>query len=116
MYKTVHCEKKFKIDAEQIWSLLKDFSNEWHPMVNYMNFERGPNGALIRKFTTIGDESSYEEQLTYISHSDREMRYVLIKGIKGIEFYRASVSVRSIGKNSVVSWRANISGEDSRLD
>ena len=116
MYKTVHCEKKFKIDAEQIWSLLKDFSNEWHPMVNYMSFERGPNGALIRKFTTIGDESSYEEQLTYISHSDREMRYVLIKGIKGIEFYRASVSVRSIGKNSVVSWRANISGEDSRLD
>ena len=40
MYKTVHCEKKFKIDAEQIWSLLKDFSNEWHPMVNYMNFEQ----------------------------------------------------------------------------
>ena len=116
MHKIVHCEKKFKIDAEKIWSLLKDFSNEWHPMVNRMNFDRGLNGALIRKFTTIGDETSYEEKLTYISHWDREMRYVLVKGIKGIEFYRASISVRSSGKNSVVSWRANISGRPSRLD
>ena len=49
MYKTVHCEKNFKIDAEQIWSLLKDFSNEWHPMVNYMSFERGPKWSIDKK-------------------------------------------------------------------
>jgi len=111
MYKKVKCKKTFDVDADFIWSHLKNFSNDWHPAVHKMIFETQHDGSLIRQFTIINDQKIYREQLTYISDYDRELRYKMLEGIVDVEYYEAVVSVKSVGKKSVVNWCAYIKGD-----
>ena len=116
MYKKVNCRKIFNVDVDSIWLRLKNFSNDWHPAVKNMIFEKGSNGSLIRRFNTHKDLKIYREQLTYLSNTDHELRYKMLEGIEGVEVYEASISVKALGKRSIVNWKAHIEGDVQRLN
>ena len=116
MYKKVNCRKIFNVDVDSIWLRLKNFSNDWHPAVKNMIFEKGSNGSLIRRFNTHNDLKIYREQLTYLSNTDHELRYKMLEGIEGVEVYEASISVKALGKRSIVNWKAHIEGDVQRLN
>jgi hypothetical protein len=50
-----------------VWAVARDFCGAWHPGIATITEERGPRGAVIRRFTALGEETVYREQLTYLS-------------------------------------------------
>ena len=74
----VHSARPTDTDPDQVWAVVRDFCAPWHPAVQGMEPERDRSGALIRRFTVRGEDTIYRERLTYISNSDRVMRYTCL--------------------------------------
>ncbi len=104
---TVSCKRKVDADAEAVWAFLSDFARPWHPLVEWMEPEEG--NPHIRRFAVKDEDTIYREQLTYLSHSERLMRYTCLEGIEGVQSYRAELAVEPVDAGgSLVSWRAEV--------
>ncbi|NHB75880.1 alpha/beta fold hydrolase [Rhodobacter calidifons] len=101
---------------EDVWRVVRDFSGAWHPWVATIREERGAKGARIRAFTVAGEDTTYREQLTYSSDSDRVLGYTHLEGIRDCEAYdaRVTVSPAEAGR-SVVGWTATVRAPTGRL-
>ena len=101
---------------DAVWSVVRDFCGAWHPWIATMTEERGPQGARIRVFTVADEETTYREQLTYLSVSDRVLGYTHLEGIRDCEAYDARITVSPAeAGGSVVSWTATVRAPASRL-
>lgn len=99
-----------------LWAVARDFCGLWHPAMATIRAEQSPQGAPVRAFTVVGEETLYREQLTYFSDSDRVLAYTHLEGIAGAEAYdaRLTVSAAEAG-GSVVTWSAEIAAPTERL-
>ena len=78
--------------------------------------ERGPQGEIVRAFTVQGETTTYREQQTYISDSDRVLGYTHLEGIRDCEAYDARITVTPAeAGGSVVTWTATVRASASRL-
>lgn len=102
---------------DDLWAIVSDFCGGWHPLIAEIRAERDPRGALIRAFRAHGEETLYREQLTYLSQSDRVLRYTLLEGIAGADAYDAEIRVNpSSDDGCEIEWRASITAPDGRID
>ncbi|MGE0279103.1 MAG: alpha/beta fold hydrolase [Rhizobiaceae bacterium] len=100
--------------AEAVWAVAGDFCGRWHPAIASIRAERGARGSLIRAFTVHGDDTSYREQLTWYSDSDRTLGYTHLEGIAGAESYDARISVSaSQDGGSAIDWTAAVGAPDA---
>ncbi len=101
---------------DAVWAVAGDFCAAWHPWIASIRAERGPGGALVRAFTVTGEDTTYREQQTYLSDSDRTLGYTHLEGIRDCEAYdaRLTVSAAEAG-GSVVIWTATIRAPAARL-
>jgi pimeloyl-ACP methyl ester carboxylesterase len=101
---------------DDVWLTVRNFCGAWHPWVTAMHEERGPQGACIRAFTVIGEDTTYREQQTYISDSDRVLGYTHLEGIRDCEAYDARLTVTPAeAGGSVISWTATVRAPAARL-
>jgi len=101
---------------DAIWAVVRDFCGAWHPWVVTIHEERGPQGARIRAFTVLGEDTTYREQQTYISDSDRVLGYTHLEGIRDCEAYDARITVTPAeAGGSVVGWTATVRAPAARL-
>lgn len=89
-----------------VWSVACRFTENWHPDI--AQIEAIADGHT-RRFTVTGDNTVYEERLTYYSGTDMTLSYTHLRGIDGVQDYvaRLTVAPASTG-GSVVSWHADI--------
>ena len=98
------------------WSVLRDFCAAWHPWVTSIHEEQSPQGARIRAFTVLGEDTVYRELQTYLSDSDRVLGYMHLEGIKDCEAYDARITVTPAeAGGSVITWTATIRAPAARL-
>lgn len=109
----VQCHRQIPRKAAEVWQVLAGFDLGWHPGIAQCDVFRGPSGALLRRFKDVSGQV-YEEQRSYISHSDRVLGYELLDGIDGLLRYCAEVSVENAGPHCRVTWTANISAQNPR--
>jgi pimeloyl-ACP methyl ester carboxylesterase len=101
---------------DAVWTVVRDFCGVWHPWIKTIQQERGPQGALVRAFTVSGEDTTYREQQTYVSDSDRVLGYTHLDGIRDCEAYDARITVTPAeAGGSVVIWTATIRAPASRL-
>lgn len=98
-----------------VWAIVGNFCGAWHPVIAEIRAERDEHGALIRAFTTKGEETLYREQLTYRSDTDRVLAYTHLEGIVGVERYDARLQVFA-GETggSRIEWSARLSAPAER--
>ena len=101
---------------DAVWAVVRDFCGAWHPWIATMAEERGPLGEIVRVFTVQGETTTYREQQTYISDSDRVLGYTHLEGIRDCEAYDARITVTPAeAGGSVVTWTATVRASASRL-
>jgi pimeloyl-ACP methyl ester carboxylesterase len=101
---------------DAVWAVAGDFCAAWHPWITTIRAERGPRGALVRAFTVTGEDTTYREQQTYRSDSDRTLGYTHLEGIRDCEAYDARMTVsKAEAGGSVVTWTATIRAPAARL-
>jgi pimeloyl-ACP methyl ester carboxylesterase len=101
---------------DDVWSVVRDFCAPWHPWIATIAEERGPHGACIRAFTVNGEDTTYREQQTYLSDSDRVLGYTHLEGIRDCEAYNARVTVTPAETGgTVVVWTATTRAPAARL-
>lgn len=114
--RTIECSERCAADAQQLWSLVRDFCAPWHPAVESIAREYDDSGALVRALTVSGDNSVYKERLTYYSETDRTYRYSHIAGIVDINDYHAELCVEPEGNGCRMTMRATVSATPQRAD
>ena len=103
-------------DPAVVWQVLRDFAGAWHPWVDTIRPETGPKGAAIRAFTVAGEDTTYREQLTYFSDSDRTLGYTHLSGIAGCEAYDARITITAAeAGGSILNWSATVRASAARL-
>jgi pimeloyl-ACP methyl ester carboxylesterase len=113
---TVECSQRCAVEAQHLWSLVRDFCAPWHPAVESITPEYDDSGALVRALTVSGDDSVYKERLTYYSETDRTYRYSHIAGIADIHDYRAELYVEPDDNGCRMIMRATVSAAPKRAD
>ena len=106
---TVNCQRHFSHGADAIWQTICDFYSDWHPYIERCKQE---GTQPVRRFTMPGSEQVYREQLIYYSDTQRCFRYVMLEGIAGVESYWAGVEVQEDDDGCLLSWWADIAGDD----
>jgi pimeloyl-ACP methyl ester carboxylesterase/AcrR family transcriptional regulator len=83
-------------------------------MVTCEEREKRNDAQIVRRFSA-GDDSVMREKLTYLSHSDRTLSYIMLEGIANADHYSATVSVTpndtASGTGSTITWQASIDAE-----
>ncbi|MCC6008955.1 MAG: alpha/beta fold hydrolase [Rhodobacteraceae bacterium] len=103
-------------DPAVLWALLRDFAAPWHPAVAEMREERGPGGAVRRRFSVRGEAGTYLEQLSYLSDSDHVLAYRALEGIADVESYAARISLdETADGGTALLWSAEIRAPEARL-
>ena len=74
------------VDVEAAWAHIRDFGSDWHPDILNNTLSVDPSGAFVREFTG-SDGSVYREQRTYLSDTDKLLRYAMTAGIDGCLLY-----------------------------
>ena len=98
---------------DDIWAVAGDFFAPWHPAIATMTAAPGQ----MRAFTVKGDDKTYRERLTYLSHSDRTYAYTHVGGIDGVHRYRARLTVSpGEGGGSVITMSADLSAPAGRAE
>jgi len=92
-------------DPTAVWQRLESFDVSWHPLVENCAVSSRGDGAVIREFVGT-DGIRLTEQRTYISDTDKVLRYKAVSGMDGALGYDASVRV----DGSDVVWEAEITG------
>ncbi len=110
----VQCSRKLDAAPDDVWAVLRGFDIGWHPMVASCTLLRGRAGAVTRAFTTT-DGGQMVEQRSYLSDTDRVLRYTALSGIEGAFGYAASVEVTGKNGTSTVTWQANITARADRV-
>jgi len=105
----VHCSGHSTQSADKIWSLARDFLWDWHPAITSMVEERSEQGAIIRAFKVVGEDTLYREQLTYFSDSERSLAYTHLAGIEGAKSYEARLTIRESETGCIITMSAQIS-------
>ena len=101
---------------DAVWAVVRDFCGAWHPWIATMAKERGPQGEIVRAFTVQGETTTYREQQTYFSESDRVLGYTHLEGIRDCEAYDARITVTPAeAGGSVIGWTATVRAPASRL-
>jgi pimeloyl-ACP methyl ester carboxylesterase len=101
---------------DAVWAVVRDFCGPWHPWIATMAKEPGPQGEIVRAFTVQGEATTYREQQTYASDSDRVLGYTHLEGIRDCEAYDARITVTPAeAGGSVVGWTATIRAPAARL-
>jgi pimeloyl-ACP methyl ester carboxylesterase len=99
---------------EAVWAIARDFCGAWHPAIATMSAEHDPRGSLIRAFTVHGEDTLYREQLTWLSDSDRTVRYRHLQGIAGVERYDAEMQVTPAEQGGCIFvWTATAEAPDA---
>lgn len=100
---------------DALWPTARDFCGAWHPFLATVAEERGPKGAVIRRFTAHGEDTVYREQRSYLSDSDRVIAYAHLEGIRGASRYsaRMTISPRESG-GAALTWSAEIEAPGPR--
>lgn len=102
---------------DRVWSTLSDFCGAWHPAIAEIRAERDRRGAPIRAFRAHGEDTLYRERLTYLSHSDRVLRYTHLEGISGAETYDAEIRIAPAPAGGTqLEWRASMQAGEERID
>ncbi len=107
----VNVSKVIQCNADHAWSITRDFCSPWHPAIASMTAEH--NGH-VRCFTVHGEDTIYRERLTYMSDSDRTMRYTHIEGIDGAQHYAATLAINPLREGCQVTWEAMLDAEEPR--
>jgi pimeloyl-ACP methyl ester carboxylesterase/AcrR family transcriptional regulator len=110
---SVKCTSRTTAGAAEVWAVAQDFARPWHPMVERMRGETGPQGAVLRHFRADGGD--YLEQRSYRSHSDHVLAYRLLEGIEGIRSYNARLQITDNGQGASLHWSADIEAGPDRL-
>lgn len=106
---------KSRADPAAVWAVAREFCGRWHPAIETIRAERGPNGALIRAFAVGGEARLYREQLTYLSDSDCVLGYTHLEGIEGVDRYDAWLEVAAAdGGGSLMTWSARFAAPGAR--
>lgn len=113
----VHSLGRSDESPDALWRRVRNFCAPWHPAVTEMRAERGADGALIRAFEVQGENTTYREQLTYFSDSDRTMAYTHVEGIDGCDAYDARLFVQpDDAEGSIISMTAIMSASPDRVE
>ncbi len=107
--RSVHCQRHFSHSADHVWQQVHDFYSDWHPFIARCEQE---SPKPIRRFTMPGSTQVYREQLTYYSATQRCFRYEMLAGIAGVKRYQAGVTVAPTDEGCLLSWWANIAGDE----
>ena len=112
---TVHVMARADASPDTLWPTVRDFCGLWHPFLATMVQERGPKGAVIRRFTAHGEDTVYREQRSYLSNSDHVIAYTHLQGIAGASRYNArlTLSPRDSG-GTAINWTAEIEAPGPR--
>lgn len=112
---TLHVMATATEPPDALWSTARDFCGAWHPFIATIAQERGPKGAIIRRFTAHGEDTAYREQRTYLSNSDRVIAYTHLEGIKGASRYNARLTLSPRdGGGTALTWTAEIEAPGPR--
>ena len=107
MRESVNCIGQSPAQPAEVWAAIGDFSVAWHPMVTWEEREKRNDAQIIRRFST-GEDNVMREKLTYLSHSDRTLSYIMVDGIANADHYSAKVTVTPNGIGSTITWQASI--------
>jgi len=88
--------------ADAVWSVVGQFSLDWHPAVARVSLIGEGVGQLRRLETRDGRE--IVERLEAIDNAQRVYRYALVAGVPASR-YRGTIEVKPKGSGCVASWR-----------
>ncbi|MEM8861188.1 MAG: alpha/beta fold hydrolase [Chloroflexota bacterium] len=101
----VNVTKNYPYPAQFVWRFLSDFFTPWHPMMEWCE----KVDSKTRRFGMPGEDGAYVERLTNFDPDERLFEYKMLEGIDGINSYRGSAFVESLGDGeSLVVWQAHI--------
>jgi polyketide cyclase/dehydrase/lipid transport protein len=89
---------------DAVWSVIGQFSLEWHPAVARVRLT-GTGIGQLRALGTL-DGREIVERLEEIDNAKRLYRYALVAGVPASR-YTGTIDVRSSGNGSVVGWRVD---------
>src|SRR5215475_9558693 len=87
---------------DTVWSVVGQFSLDWHPAVARVSLIGEGVGQLRRLETRDGRE--IVERLEAIDNAKRVYRYALVAGVPA-SHYRGTIEVKPKGSGCVASWR-----------
>jgi hypothetical protein len=87
---------------DAVWSVVGQFSLDWHPAVARVCLIGEGVGQLRRLETRDGSE--IVERLEAIDNAKRVYRYALVAGVPA-SHYRGTIEVKPKGSGCVASWR-----------
>lgn len=103
--------------ANAVWAIAGQFCGAWHPAIATIQTERDHRGSAIRAFTVAGEDTLYREQLIYYSDTDRELRYVHLQGIAGVDDYEGRLRIEPLADDSCnIVCSASITAPAPRCD
>ena len=111
----VQFTRDYRQPPEVLWSYVGDFAGQWHPVIAQAQLKITPSGRVSRVFQNQ-EGQSYAEQLVYLSHSDRLMRYTLDSGIQGLNRYLGTVRLTPSGPGTRITWGAEIDASSERIE
>lgn len=92
------------VGPEKVWSLIGQFSFEWHPLVARVTLTGAGIGQLRRIETLDGKE--IVERLDAVDDANRLYRYTLVAGVPASR-YTGTIEVKPNGSGCVASWRVD---------
>jgi hypothetical protein len=87
---------------DMVWSLIGQFSLDWHPLVASVSLTGTGIGQLRRLRTRDGKE--IVERLEAVDNAKRFYRYALVAGVPA-SHYTGTIEVEPKGKGCVAHWR-----------
>jgi Polyketide cyclase / dehydrase and lipid transport/Domain of unknown function (DUF4331) len=87
---------------DDVWSVIGQFSLDWHPAVARVRLIGEGVGEIRRLETRDGRE--IVERLEEVDGAKRSYRYTLVSGVPA-SHYTGVIDVRPAGKGSVAEWR-----------
>ena len=92
------------VGPEKVWSLIGQFSFEWHPLVARVTLTGAGIGQLRRIETLDGKE--IVERLDAVDDANRLYRYTLVAGVPASR-YTGTIEVKPNGSGCIASWRVD---------
>ena len=99
---TVAGSVELAASPDDVWSVIGQFSLEWHPAVARARLIGEGVGQLRRLETRDGRE--IVERLEEVDNTKRSYRYTLVSGVPA-SHYAGVIDVRPKGSGSVAEWR-----------
>ena len=97
-------EKAMASDAAMAWAAIGDFCgiSKWHPAVT--KCELSENDGKTFRTLTLKDGAKLLEQLVVFDKAAMSYTYTIVEGPLPVKNYSSTISVKSAGKASTLSW------------